>query len=578
MAENKNIDEIRHTLAHVLAAVVLEKYPATQLAIGPTIDNGFYYDMKLDQPLSVDSLPALTKKMKEMVKQGLKMTHEVKSINEALQYYEDKNQPFKVELINDLAKEGNETVTFYTIGNFTDLCRGGHVETTSEIDPESFQLDHLAGAYWRGNENNPMLTRIYGLSFQTPVELNEFIRIRSEAAKRDHRKLGVELDLFTFSDLVGGGLPLWTPKGTLLRNILDDYVWQLRKEKGYQKVAIPHITKKDLYETSGHWQKFKEELFRIKSREGHEFAMKPMNCPHHTQIFNHIPRSYRNMPQRYSETTMVYRDEQSGELSGLSRVRSFTQDDAHVFCRPNQVKDEMLAIWDIISTFYNRVGFNNWEIRLSLHDPNKMDEYLGSPENWQNAEDSIRQLAIDKKVDFVEQIGEAAFYGPKIDFIAKDSLDRQWQIATIQLDLNMPERFDLFCINESGEKERIVMIHAAIMGSIERFLSIIIEHFAGAFPVWMAPVQVGVIPVSQQYNDFSTELVKELEGRGIRVELDDSNESVGRKIRNAQLQKLPYMVVIGEKEKESGKLAVRGRGESESQDLTIDELASLIEI
>jgi threonyl-tRNA synthetase len=393
---------------------------------------------------------------------------------------------------------------------------------------------------------------------------------QEENQKRDHKRLGTELDLFTFSDLVGSGLPLWTPKGTILRNLLDDYVWQLRKEKGYTRVAIPHITKKDLYERSGHWDKFKDELFRIKSREGHEFAMKPMNCPHHTQIFSYKPRSYREMPQRYAETTMVYRDEQTGELNGLSRTRSITQDDAHVFCRENQVKDEMIKIWEIIKTFYARVGFGELEIRLSFHDPKNMKNYLGTEDMWLKAEDDIRQIAKSQNVSFTEAAGEAAFYGPKIDFMAHDNLGREWQVATIQLDVNLPERFDLNCINEKGEKERIVMIHAAITGSIERFLSILIEHTAGVFPLWLAPIQVEVIPVSDQFIDFAEDVAFDLNKAGVRVELDRDNESVGKKIRNAEGQKIPYMIVLGEKEKASGQLSVRKRGEKETRLLDLE--------
>lgn len=575
MNELTQIEKIRHTLAHLLAAAVLETDPAAKLGIGPTIDNGFYYDFELTQPFGPESLKEIKKKMYSLVNQNLAMTHETKTIQQALDYYQNKNQPFKLDLIKQFESEGQTEVTFYTIGNFTDLCRGGHVESTSEIKPESFDLDRVAGAYWRGDENQPMLTRIYGLAFETKEELTSYKKMIEEAKKRDHKKLGVDLDLFTFSDLVGPGLPLWTPKGTVLRNILDDYVWQLRKEKGYQKVVIPHITKKDLYETSGHWRKFKDELFKIKSREGHEFAMKPMNCPHHTQIFAHSPKSYRDMPQRYCETTMVYRDEQTGELSGLSRTRSFTQDDAHVFCRTSQVKQEMLNIWEIIDTFYSRFGFK-LSLRLSLHDPENMAAYMGDEAVWQKAEADIRSVATEKGVMFEEGIGEAAFYGPKVDFIGKDSLGRIWQLATIQLDMNMPESFDLYCINEQGEKERIVMIHAAIMGSIERFLAIIIEHYAGAFPAWLAPVQAQIVPVADSFNDFANSLADQLTQAGVRVVVDTNSESVGRKIRSAQTQKIPFMLVVGEKEQASGNLSVRKYGSDETQDMTVADFIQLI--
>jgi threonyl-tRNA synthetase len=392
--------------------------------------------------------------------------------------------------------------------------------------------------------------------------------MREEAKKRDHRKLGKELDLFTFSDLVGAGLPLWTPKGTLLRNILDDFVWSLRKEKGYQKVSIPHITKKELYETSGHWQKFSDQLFKITTREGHAFAMKPMNCPHHTQIFDHIPRSYRDMPQRYAETTTCYRDEQTGELHGLSRVRSFAQDDAHVFCRAGQVQEEFLKIWDIIDTFYPAVGFEALDVRLSFHDPNEPDKYLGTEQMWNDAESSIRTIALERGVDFVEETGEAAFYGPKVDFMAKDSIGREWQVATIQLDMNLPERFDLNCINEQGEKERIVMVHAAIMGSIERFFSIFIEHHGGAFPLWLSPVQVQLIAVSEKHADAAEAIAEELSSHGIRAEVDAADETVGNKIRKSAKQKVPYVVVIGDKEVSGEDWTIRVRGQEEQLTLS----------
>ena len=396
-----------------------------------------------------------------------------------------------------------------------------------------------------------------------------------EAKKRDHKKLGIELDLFTFSDLVGSGLPLWTPKGTLLRNILDDFVWELRKNAGYQQVDIPHITKKELYEKSGHWDKFKDELFRIKTREGHEFAMKPMNCPHHTQIYARKPHSYRELPQRYANTTKVYRDEQTGELSGLSRVRSITQDDAHVFCRPSQVGDEIEKVWDVITEFYKAVGFE-LNVRLSLHDPKHQEKYLGDNKTWTKAEDQLRQVVKAKKSKAEEAIGEAAFYGPKIDFMAKDSLGREWQVATIQLDMNMPERFDLSCINEKGEKERIVMVHAAIMGSIERFLAIIIEHFGGAFPVWISPVQVILLPISDKQNEGAEKILTQLKEVGIRAEINSDNETLGKKIRNAELQKTPYILVIGDKELQAGAVAVRQRGLGDLGQVKIDKFIEQI--
>ena len=451
-----------------------------------------------------------------------------------------------MELIDEIAARG-EDITLYTVGNFTDLCRGGHVKNTEEIDPDAFTLTHIAGAYWRGDEKNAMLTRVYGLAFNTKEELKAYVTQLEEAKKRDHRKLGKELDLFTFSPLVGAGLPLWTPKGTLLRELLDTFVWELRKARGYEKVEIPHITKKELYETSGHWNKFADELFKVTTREGKEYALKPMNCPHHTQIFDRKPHSYRDMPVRYANTTTVYRDEQSGELGGLTRVLSITQDDAHVFCRQSQLKEEFFAIWDIIDTFYGAFGFTFETVRLSFHDPEKMEKYLGTEEVWKNAEAILREMAKERNVPFVEAPDEAALYGPKVDFIAKDSLGREHQVATIQLDMNLPERFDLTCTNEKGEKERIVMIHAAVMGSLERFLAILIEHLAGNFPLWLSPVQVMIIPVGETQMDYAKNVCASLREAGIRADVDKGNDGLGKKVRAAKVAKIPTISLLVQK-------------------------------
>lgn len=553
-----SLEHKRHTLAHLLAAVVLERYPHAKLTIGPAIDTGFYYDIDFSggEVLGDDGLKDLQKLMKKRLGSWTEFTHKEVSADEARAHFT--NNQYKLELIDELAAAG-ETITLYTAGDFTDLCRGGHAENPSkEIDPDSFKLDKVAGAYWRGDEKNNMLTRVYGLAFDTVEELAAYETQLDEAKKRDHRKVGKEQDLFTFSDLVGSGLPLWTPRGTIVRHLLDSYIWSLREKHGYQRVTIPHITKKDLYVTSGHWEKFADELFRITTREGKEYALKPMNCPHHTQIFDRRPHSYREMPQRYAETTMVYRDEQSGELGGLTRVLSITQDDSHVFCRHSQVKEEFFRIWDIVDTFYGSFGFK-LRVRLSFHEPSKMEDYLGTPEIWKNAEDSLRAIAEERKADYFEAPGEAAMYGPKLDFMAKDSIGREHQVATIQLDMNQPERFDLTCINEKGEKERVVMIHCAIMGSIERFSAVLLEHFAGAFPLWLAPEQVAVLPVSEGHHDRAREVAEALKEAGVRTVLDDSNESLGKKIRAVKQNKLPYFIVIGDKEVASGNLTVEAR-------------------
>lgn len=556
MKKTENIEYLRHSLSHLLASAVLELYPNTKNTIGPAIENGFYYDFDFENPITEEDLPRIEKKMKEILPSWKEFAHKEVSVEEAKKFF--KNNEYKHELIDEINSKG-EKLTLYTSGDFTDLCRGGHVENPSkEINPEAFKLSRIAGAYWRGSEKNKMLTRIYGLAFNTKEELSAYLTQQEEAKKRDHKKIGVELDLFSFSDLVGSGLPLWTPRGTLVRNLLDDYVWELRKEKGYEKVEIPHITKKDLYETSGHWEKYKDDLFRITTREGHEFAMKPMNCPHHTQIYARKKWSYRELPQRYANSTMCYRDEQSGELSGLSRVRAFTQDDAHVFCRMSQVKEEFLKIYEIVEVFYKTFGFD-LKLRISKHDPEQPEKYLGDKENWKITENMLEEIAKEKGIPAFDGVGEAAFYGPKLDFMAQDAIGREWQVATIQLDMNMPERFDLTCTNEKGEAERIVMIHAAIMGSIERFLSILLEHTAGNIPFWLSPVQVRVLPIAEPHHEFSNKIYEKLLESGIRAEIDSTNESLGKRIRATKIDKIPYTLVIGDKDIEAGMVTLESR-------------------
>jgi len=554
--DQQSLDRVRHSLAHLLAAAVLEKFPDAKLGIGPTIDTGFYYDFGLPRSLTPDDLKDLEKAMRKLAGRHLPFTGREVSPAEAKKLFSQ--QPFKLDLIKEFEADGKALTVYETGDAFMDLCRGGHVENSKEIPADAFALDKIAGAYWRGNEKNPQLQRIYGLAFGSRQDLEAYLKLREEAERRDHKKLGQQLDLFTFSDLVGPGLPLWTPKGTLLRTLLDDFVWKLRERRGYQRVEIPHITKKELYETSGHWDKYKDELFRIRTREGHEFAMKPMNCPHHTQIYARRQWSYRELPQRYANTTMCYRDEQTGELSGLSRVRAFTQDDAHVFCRMAQAKEEFVKIWDIVHEFYGTFGFT-LRVRLSLHDPAHPEKYLGGAERWAEAEAMLREIAREKDADAFDGVGEAAFYGPKLDFMAKDALGREWQVATIQLDMNMPERFDLYCVNEKGDHERIVMVHAAIMGSIERFLSVLIEHVAGAFPTWLAPVQAAVLPVSDKFSEYARSVTDELASHGVRTELNDAAESLGKRIRASELAKIPYILVVGEKEAADGAVAVRSR-------------------
>lgn len=567
-----HIDHIRHSLAHLLAMAVLKKFPKAKLGIGPVIEHGFYYDFKLSKPLSDTDLPELEKIMRGLVAQKLAFKGQRITAQKAKMLF--KSQPFKLDLIKEFTKEKRALAVYHT-GGFADLCRGGHVKNTSEINPDAFRLTHTAGAYWRGDEKNPQLTRIYGAAFAAKEELDQHLASLDEAKRRDHKKLGVELDLFTFSELVGPGLPLWTPKGTALRDILDNLVWKLRAQRGYERVDIPHLAKRALYETSGHWEKFRDELFKIVSREGHEFVLKPMNCPHHIQIYRRKQFSWRKLPQRYASTTKVYRDEQTGELSGLARVRAITQDDAHVFCRRSQAKEEILKIWEIVTEFYKLAGFN-LRVRLSLRDPKHPMRYLGSPKIWQESEQELLEIIREKNAAVEEAPGEAAFYGPKIDFLADDSLGREWQLATIQLDMNLPERFDLYCINEEGERERIVILHAAIMGAIERYVAILIEHYAGAFPLWLAPVQVAVLPISEKFQMYGQEVADLLRSSDIRVELRVAAETLGRRIREAEMEKIPYLLIVGQHEVQTNSVSIRKHGEADRGEMPLAEFITQI--
>ncbi len=560
--DQEHIVGVRHSLAHLLAATVVELYPGAKNAIGPAIENGFYQDFETPEPISEEDLPKIEKRMREKLKTWGAFERQEVGREEARKQF-DWN-PYKLELIDEFS-EGGKQLTFYKSGDFIDLCRGGHVDDAKEINPKAFTLTKISGAYWRGDQNKQQLQRVYGVAFETPEELKEYTAMMEEAKKRDHRKLGQELDLFVFSDLIGAGLPLFTPRGTVLRRELDRFVQEMRDEYDYQEVSIPHITKKDAYIASGHWKKFSDELFKITTREGHEFAMKPMNCPHHTQIYASRSRSYRELPIRYRETSACYRDEQTGELNGLSRLRAFSQDDAHVFCRTEHVEAEVLKVWDIIDRFYSAFGFE-LKVRFSTHDPAHMADYSGGEEKWKSTEQQMLSIIKQKVGDnYIDGVGEAAFYGPKIDFMAKDAIGREHQVATIQLDFNQPEGFDLTCINEKGERERILMIHAAIMGSIDRFLSVYIEHAAGKFPVWLSPEQLRIITLNQDQaiQDFAHNLAAQAKQLGVRAFVDDDNESVGKKIRNSEVMKVPYSVVIGQKEIESGELTPRVRKDIE---------------
>lgn len=569
-----HIEHIRHTLAHLLAAAVRDLYPGAKNAIGPAIEHGFYQDFDLGQHrVTEEDLPKIEAKMRELLANWIRFDRREVTPEEAKDEFVWNE--YKCELIDDFSTDG-QTLTFYTAGGFIDLCRGGHVEEPAkEIKPDGFQLDRVAGAYWRGDETKPMLTRIYGLAFETKEELEAYLTQRTAARERDHRKLGKELDLFTFSDLVGPGLPLFTPKGTLLRQLIEDFVWQLMQPHGYQRVRIPHIAKIDLYKISGHYEKFSEDTFYVRSgrEETAEFVLKSMNCPHHTQIYASQPRSYRDLPIRYAEVTSVYRDEYSGELQGLTRVRMITQDDAHLFCRIDQVEEEAEKLYQIVEAFYQAFDMP-LRVQLSVSDPDTPEKYLGDPEKWTQAEQMLTKVIEQHTEDYVRSPGDAAFYGPKIDFIATDSIGREWQLATIQIDFNQPHRFGLRYTAEDGTEQEPVMVHRAILGSVERFLGVVIEHFAGKFPLWLSPVQVKLLPIGDRHHEYAETVRQALEAAGYRVEIDRKNETIGKKIRSAQLEHVPYMIVIGDKEVESKTVAVRSR---DAGDLGVESVAQFIE-
>ena len=558
----ENLEKMRHSLSHVLAAAVTELYPTAKFGIGPAIDNGFYYDIDFgDTKISDADLAKIEKKMRGIIARKLPMEKREATKDEALNWARDNKQDYKIELIEELP-EGDK-ITFYDMGDvFTDLCKGPHVKDLSEVGP--FKLIRVAGAYWRGDEKRNMLTRIYGVAFPTEEELDEYLKRQEEAKARDHRKLGKELDLFCFSDLVGAGLPLFTPRGTELRELMANYSLSLRGREGFKKVWTPHITKTDLYKTSGHYAKFGDELFMVHSQvNGEDFAMKPRNCPHHT-------RTYKEMPVRYMEATTDYRDEKTGELGGLSRVRSLTQDDSHVFCRKDQIKEEVARLVSIVKELYTTVGMQKLRARLSYRSDE--DKYLGDKKLWEMAQNQIKQAAIDNGLDYFEQEGEAAFYGPKIDFMAEDAIGREHQLATIQLDFVMPERFGLEFTNEKGEKERPVMLHHATLGSIERFLSVFIEHTGGWFPFWCAPEQVRVLTVNNQISDYVAKITdildkivldKPLKYNELRYTVDESADSLGKKIKRATDMKIPVVLVVGPKDADEGIVSIRLRDKEE---------------
>lgn len=599
---NSEQQAMRHSLAHIMAQAVQHLWPQAKFGVGPAIEQGFYYDIDLgDMTISEADFGKIEKEMRRIIARDLPFTHRDVPVDEAIAWAKETDQPYKVELLNDLKRSGTtiakelagealgsaaegeskvETVSLYSQGDYTDLCRGGHVESTGKVG--AFKLLRVAGAYWRGDETRPQMQRLYGVAFATQAELDSYLQMREEAKKRDHRKLGKELDLYTMSPLVGVGLPLFTPRGTILRDKAAQLSNQLREKYGFSKVWTPHITKKDLYETSGHWAKFGDELFLVTSQEtSDKMALKPMNCPHHTQIFASQPRSYRDMPVRYLETTTDYRDEKTGELGGLSRVRSLTQDDSHVFCRPDQIEQEMSNLLACAEELYHIVGMK-LRVRLSYRDEG--EGYLGAPELWQSAQAQLKAAVMAKQLDYFEQEGEAAFYGPKIDFMATDAIGREHQVATVQLDFVQPERFGLEYTDEAGEMARPVMIHSALLGSIERFLSVFIEHTAGWFPFWIAPEQIRILTINNTVEDYVDEitsvlktvvLMRPIKYNDVRYTTDTRNESLGKKIREATVVKIPVQIIVGPRDKANRQVSVRTQqGETT---VPLDELAAYLE-
>lgn len=564
-----------HSSAHLMAEALEALYPDVKLGIGPSIETGFYYDIDLgdNRVIKEEDLKKIEDKMKELAKNNSVYTRKDVSKGDAVAYFTEKQDPYKLELIEGL-EDGQ--ITFYTQGGFTDLCRGPHIPHTGFI--KAIKLMNIAGAYWRGNEKNKMLTRIYGVTFPAQKELDEHIALLEEAKKRDHRKLGKELELFAFSEKVGSGLPLWLPKGAMLRERLQQFLQKAQLDTGYLPVITPHIGSKQLYVTSGHWEKYGKDSFRpiTTPQEGEEFMLKPMNCPHHCEIYKTSPRSYKDLPLRLAEFGTVYRYEQSGELHGLTRVRGFTQDDAHLFCRPDQVLEEFKKVIDLVMYVFTSLDFQNFTAQVSLRDKEDRSKYIGSEENWQIAEQAIIQAAAEKGLNTVVEYGEAAFYGPKLDFMVKDALGRSWQLGTIQVDYNLPERFELEYVDSDNSRKRPVMIHRAPFGSMERFIAVLLEHCGGNLPLWLAPVQLKVLPISDKFGEYAEQVAKALKAEGIRAEVDDRNEKIGKKIRDTELMKVPYMLVVGEKEMNEGMVAVRKHGEGDKGTLPLQEFITEI--
>ena len=569
-----SIEEKRHTLAHLLAAAVLKKYPRAKTTIGPVIENGFYYDFDFggSEVPGEDELASIEKSMRDLLPSWAKMEGKEISLKDAKELFKD-NQ-FKIELIDDIAGTG-EKISIYTAGDFTDLCVGGHAENPAkDIAPDSFKLDRIAGAYWRGNEKNQMLTRIYGLAFDTKEELDAYLAQREEAEKRDHKKIGKEMGLFTVSELVGKGLPMYLPKGNIIRTELENFIRHEKEKLGYSFVTIPHIAKKELYIRSGHLGKYDAMMPIMKDQNGEEFVLKAMNCPHHFEIYNAEPHSYKDLPFRIAENTVVYRNEKSGELSGLLRVKALCQDDTHHIIRPDQIESEIEMILGLMQKVYGIFGFNNYKVEISTRDSKDKTKYFGSDEVWQKAEQILIEQVKKWDVPFSVEEGEAAFYGPKIDICVKDSIGREWQLTTIQLDFNQPENFEMDYTGQDGQKHRVVVLHVAIFGSFERFMGILIEHYAGVFPLWLAPVQAKVLSISEKHADYAKEVAAMLKEANIRAEADDSNESLGKKIRTAKMEKIPYLLVVGDAEVAAKTVTVESRDAGKLNAMSIADFIS----
>ncbi|BAY17888.1 threonyl-tRNA synthetase [Anabaenopsis circularis NIES-21] len=578
-SESENLKKIRHTTSHVMAMAVQKLFPKAQVTIGPWIENGFYYDFDSPEPFTDKDLKAIQKEMAKIINRKLPVTREEVSREEAERRIKEINEPYKLEILADL----KEPITIYHLGDqWWDLCAGPHVENTQDLNPKAIDLESVAGAYWRGDETKAQLQRIYGTAWETPEQLAEYKRRKEEALRRDHRKLGKELGLFVFSDLVGPGLPLWTPKGTVLRSVLEDFLKQEQLKRGYLPVVTPHIARVDLFKTSGHWQKYKEDMFPLMAEDEaaaaleQGFVMKPMNCPFHIQIYKSELRSYRELPMRLAEFGTVYRYEQSGELGGLTRVRGFTVDDSHLFVTPEQLDSEFLNVVDLILSVFKSLQLKNFKARLSFRDP-ASDKYIGSDEAWEKAQGAIRRAVEQLGMDHFEGIGEAAFYGPKLDFIFQDALEREWQLGTVQVDYNLPERFDLEYVAEDGSRKRPVMIHRAPFGSLERLIGILIEEYAGDFPLWLAPVQIRLLSVSDAQLDFAKAVVAKMLTLGIRAEVDTSGDRLGKLIRNAEKDKIPVMAVVGAKEVETNSLSIRTRASGELGAISVDEVVQKLQ-